>query len=192
MQTVCHLMSALTTLHKKETPTFKSLNYDTNLLLANYHTIGIEHDRKIIANSSLVVSVSLVTDLLSDCADWSLPIVLWPAWLAHLSSNDCKCVCLPCLFSCVRVIMLPSSAKPFSRFSRICWGRDIYLMMHINCILISKSFLIWLFTQMHLRIWGWCVFLWGCSFMVWTLQSMHILILIHRLYGCTNSKADRS
>lgn len=31
------------------------------------------------------------------------------------------CVCLPCLFSCVRVIMLPSSAKPFSKFSRICY-----------------------------------------------------------------------
>lgn len=29
-------------------------------------------------------------------------------------------VSLPCLFSCIKVIMQPSSAEPVSRFSRIC------------------------------------------------------------------------
>ena len=32
----------------------------------------------------------------------------------------CMCVCLPCPFSCVKVIMLPSSARPLSKFSKIC------------------------------------------------------------------------
>lgn len=53
---------------------------------------------------------------------------------------------LPCLFSGVRAIMLPSSAEPFSRFSTICWrvgahfftSIDVFNLCVAICILIPK------------------------------------------------------
>lgn len=147
-----------------------------------------------------------MTDLLTILLIGHCPLfALWPEKLACVSSSDndiCHSQrgCLPCLFSCVRVIMLPSSAKPFSKFSTICWrvgahfftSTDVCIMsynLHINSKILPH---LAVYTQKHFSICGYCAFLWVCGFIVWTVQSMHIWMLIQRLYVCTNSEAHRS
>lgn len=74
------------------------------------------------------------------------PHSLPPGWCSlGLRPGLCEHMCLhmcflPCLFSRVRVNMLPSSAKPFSKFSRICEPQGEIaspLLLNAFCVCIS-------------------------------------------------------